>query len=67
MSYPSVLRVVTRSLGTLAVSALLAVPLVAQSTTTTTTGLPDAITREAWLTPPPEVASVVLAPRYLNV
>ncbi len=67
MSYPSVLRVVTRSLGTLAVSALLAVPLVAQSTTTTTTGLPDAITREAWLTPPHEVASVVLAPRYLNV
>jgi dipeptidyl aminopeptidase/acylaminoacyl peptidase len=66
MSFQSVLRGATRTLGLLAILALPAAPLVAQNTAATA-NLPEAITKEAWLTPPPEVASVVLAPRYLNV
>ncbi|MGH7462060.1 MAG: hypothetical protein ACREMA_13700, partial [Longimicrobiales bacterium] len=61
MSHQTVARAVTRSAWVLAVSALLAGPLAAQNSTQTD------ITKEAWLTPPPDIASAVLAPRYLNV
>src|SRR5688572_16262849 len=48
-----------------AVFALVASPLLVQAQNTAQ--VPETITKEGWLTPPAEVASVVLAPRYLNV
>ena len=51
-----------RPLSVLAAIALFGAPLAAQNAAHS-----EATTKEAWMTPPPEIASVVLAPRYLNV
>ena len=53
------------SLRGAAVLALFAAPVLVQAQNTAQ--VPETITKEAWLMPPAEVASVVLAPRYLNV
>ena len=45
--------------------ALLLAPVLVQAQTTAQ--LPEEIKKEAWLTPPPDIAKVVLAPRHLNV
>lgn len=49
-----------------AVFALFAAPLLA-SAQNNQQQVPPEITKEAWLTPPPEIANIVLAPRHLNV
>src|SRR5262245_31956567 len=52
-----------RPLCAFAAFALLGAPLAAQNAATHS----EATTKESWMTPPAEVSSVVLAPRYLNV
>ena len=63
MSHLTVARGLSRSIGFLAAAALLVGPLTAQNTAT----LPEAVSKEGWLTPPKEIVDAVLAPRYLNV
>ncbi|MEX2281169.1 MAG: prolyl oligopeptidase family serine peptidase [Gemmatimonadota bacterium] len=63
MPYQTVARGFTRPLRVLAAAVLLVTPLTAQNSAAP----PEAISKEGWLTPPPEIANVVLAPRYLNV
>lgn len=56
-------RAVTASL--LALVAVL--PVQGQNAQSTKSSLPAAITDEGWLTPPADIANIVLAPRHLNV
>jgi len=56
-------RVVTASLLALVAAS----PLQGQNAQNTKSSLPAAITDEGWLTPPADIANIVLAPRHLNV
>ena len=51
-----------RPLSVLAALVLFGAPLAAQNGT-----YQEATTKESWMTPPSDIANVVLAPRYLNV
>ncbi|MEX0891312.1 MAG: prolyl oligopeptidase family serine peptidase [Gemmatimonadota bacterium] len=56
-----------RSAASLGACAALLLALAPQLAAQEANGLPAEFTSEQWLTPPPEIADAVLAPRHLNV